>query len=69
MENVLKTISNHEFRLSELERQKTEDRTRIKTISEMSKFGWFAAKFIFMSGVIIGSVYSCLQIFKTTLGQ
>jgi len=56
MENCLKTISNHEFRITQLETKNTISETKTKTVSEMAKVGWFLAKFVLAAGVVIGGV-------------
>ena len=71
MRNVMEKIAQHEFRFTEhdkrirnLEDTSIKTETRDKTVSDLAKFGWFAAKFLISVGAIIGAVGGCGWILK-----
>ena len=64
METVLNQIADHEGRITRLEQDTLKSETRRETMSEMAKFGWFAAKFTLIVGALIGSVGGCGWILK-----
>ena len=64
MESVLNTIAEHEGRITKLEQSALKSETRRETVSEMSKFGWIAAKIALGVGAIIGAVGGCGWILK-----
>ena len=56
MESVLRTIADHENRLTQLEAKHIASESKEKTVGEMAKVGWFLAKFVLAAGVVIGGV-------------
>ena len=64
METVLNQIADHEGRITRLEQDTLKSEIRRETVSEMAKFGWFAAKFALIVGALIGSVGGCGWILK-----
>ena len=71
MRSVMDTIAKHEFRLTEHEKRirSLEDtgiksETRSKTMSDMVKFGWTAAKVALGVGALIGAVGGCGWLLK-----
>ena len=56
MTSVLRTISDHEYRLTDLEKKSQKFETQKETISELAKFGWWAAKALIGAGIIIGGI-------------
>lgn len=56
MESVLRTIADHELRITQLESKRTAQETKERTVDEMAKVGWFLAKFVLAAGVVIGGV-------------
>ena len=64
MESVLNTIAEHEGRITKLEQVALKSETRRETVSELSKFGWIAAKIALAVGAIIGAVGGCGWILK-----
>ena len=56
MDKVLNLISNHEFRISAIEKHNLTQETRTKTITEMSKFMWFVAKGLVGIGIIAAGI-------------
>lgn len=64
MEHVLSKIADHEGRITKLETDSLKSETKKQTISELSKFGWWAAKLLLGAGIIIGSVLGTAQAWK-----
>ena len=71
MKNVMEKIAQHEFRFTEYEKRirtledtgiKTD--TRNKTMTDMAKFGWTAAKVLLIVGALIGAVGGCGWLLK-----
>lgn len=56
MDRVLSQLADHEGRITSLEKKSTEDKTRKETISEMAKFGWWAAKALITAGILMGGL-------------
>ena len=56
MERVLSTIANHEARLGEVEKKLIKNETKQETVSEMTKFMWFAAKGLIGAGILVGGI-------------
>lgn len=68
MTSVLNTLANHEQRLTELEQKTLKSETKHETISELSKFGWWALKAAVGAGIIIGSVLGTAGAWRTFFG-
>lgn len=75
MKVALEAIAKHEIRFGEqearlksLEDSKMIDNTRKETVSEMAKFGWLAAKVIFIIGAAVGGLTGCGWVFKAMFG-
>ena len=64
MESVLNTIAEHEGRITKLEQSALKSETRRETVSELSKFGWTAAKLLLGVGAVIGAVGGCGWVLK-----
>ena len=64
MESVLSQIADHEGRITKLEKDTLKSETRRETVSDMTKFGWLAAKFLLAVGAIIGAVGGCSWVLK-----
>lgn len=64
MESVLNTIAEHEHRITMLEQGALKTETRRETVTELSKFGWIAAKILLGVGAVIGAVGGCGWILK-----
>lgn len=64
MEQVLSQIADHEGRITKLEKDTLKSETRRETVSDMTKFGWLAAKFLLAVGAIIGAVGGCSWVLK-----
>ena len=64
MDKVLSQIAEHEGRITKLEQDALKNETRKQTVSELSKFGWMAAKIAISAGAIIGAVGGCGWVLK-----
>ena len=64
MESVLNTIADHEGRITKLEQSSLKSETRRETVSEMSKLGWMAAKFLLGVGSVIGAIGGSAWVLK-----
>ena len=64
MDKVLSQIADHEGRITKLEQDNLKNETRKQTVSELSKFGWMAAKIAIGAGAIIGAVGGCGWVLK-----
>lgn len=69
MASALKTISNHEIRLTELENKALKSETEKKTISEMAKFGWWAAKALIGATILVTSILGTAEAWKIFFGN
>lgn len=69
MASALKTISNHEIRLTELENKALMSETEKKTISEMAKFGWWVAKALIGATILVTSVLGTTEAWKIFFGN
>jgi len=56
MEQVLSQISDHEARITELEKDRTAKAASSSAKEEMIKLGWAAAKWLIAAGILVGSV-------------
>ena len=56
MDKALSTIADHEARLTEIEKKSLEAETKVKTVGEMGKLTFFAAKALIGAGIFIGAV-------------
>lgn len=64
MSKVLNQIADHELRLSELERQRLINSTKVETVSELAKFGWYAGKVVLTVGMVIGSALGGAKVWQ-----
>ena len=68
MESVLSQIAEHEARITRLEEGKLKSDAQKQTISEMAKFGWWAAKILLGAGALIGSILGTAGAWKLIFG-
>ena len=64
MSKVLNQIADHELRLSELERQRLINSTKVETASELAKFGWYAGKVVLTVDMVIGSALGGAKVWQ-----
>lgn len=56
MDKALSTIADHEARLTEIEKKSLAAEAKTKTVGEMSRLMFFAARFLIGAGILIGAV-------------
>jgi len=56
MEKVLSQIADHEGRITKLETDALKTEVKKETVSELAKFGWWAAKALIGAGIVIGGI-------------
>lgn len=68
MDRVLNQIADHEGRLTRLETEATKTEGKREAISDVAKFGWWAAKIVFLAGAVIGSIWGAGAVWKFMFG-
>lgn len=68
MESVLNTIAEHEARITRLEQGKLKNDTQIQTVSQLAKFGWWAARVVLGVGMLVGGTLGAAGAWKLIFG-